>query len=169
MMSLRRAARPGRRRRVSFGPLALGLALLVAACASGSALFHQRPDARELAAVWVDADKATPTDTVAWRFDPNGADWTLDIRVVRNSTGRATAEQRVKRYGYWYLQGALADTTRRALCFKARPRDGGTCYPFQLDTFPESAPDGIRRRRLVVLGYVGQRHARSRVLLERLP
>jgi hypothetical protein len=150
-----------------------GLMLFSTACTAVSKLAPRAMDTHSLAGVWVDSTKATPTDTVAWKLDPNGSDWTLEIRVLRDSLMRVTTEQHVTRYGYWYLRGALADTAGRALCIKVRPRDGATCYAFELDTVRAArgdAPvaDGAPRRRLVVLGYQGQQHKRTRVLIERL-
>jgi hypothetical protein len=147
--------------------LALAAALVAAACASIGSTSATNDDARGLAGIWVDSAKATPGDTTAWKLDGSGADWTLKIRVVRDGSGRATTEQTQTRYGYWYLQGALGDTTGRALCFKPRPRDGGTCYPFRLDTL--GGGGALARRQIVIAGYRGQQHSRTRVLVERLP
>jgi hypothetical protein len=120
-----------------------------------------------MSAVWVDVDGATPTDTVGWRLEPNGADWTLAIHVLTDNTMRGRATQHETRRGYWYLDGVLADTVGRALCFKQRPRDGATCYPFRLDTLPPTADGAPTRRRLFISGYRGQEQTRLRALVER--
>lgn len=155
--------------RVARGTIAsvIGALLCASACVGVSTAAAPGSRTRDIAGIWVDSAKATPTDTVAWRLDANGADWTLRIRVVRDSANRLTTEQQATRYGYWYVEGTSTDTTQRAICFKKRPRDGGTCYAFRLDTLDGgSAP---ARRRIVVAGYRGQQHTRTRVLLERLP
>jgi hypothetical protein len=149
--------------------LALSLMLFTTSCAAVSRLVPGAMDTHSLAGVWVDSTKATPADTIAWKLDPNGSDWTLEIRIVRDSAMRVTTERRETRYGYWYLQGVLTDTAGRALCIKVRPRDGATCYAFELDTLPAPQGGGPARRRMVVLGYQGQQHKRTRVLIERLP
>ena len=156
----------GRGARVALAGLALvGPALFGAACAGRSALgWSAASRARTLAGDWVDSAKATPTDTTAWRLGADGSDWTVTVHVRREGLAGAAAVERATRYGYWYLQGALADSVGRGLCFKKRPRDGATCYPFQVDTIVVS---GEPRRRLRVSGYAGQRHTRTRVLIER--
>lgn len=149
--------------------LAIGLVSFASACTPFHHLTAYHSDLRALAGVWMDSVKRSPTDTVAWRLDPNGADWTLEIHVVSDSVRGVRSEQRAKRYGYWYLDGAVSDTAGRMICFKKRPRDGGTCYPFRLDTLPATGTEGQPRRRLIVDGYAGEQHQRTRVLFERLP
>ena len=151
--------------------LAVALAVVLAAMVSASSTAAQAAAAapRSLAGMWIDSARVTPEDTLAWRLDPNGSDWVVRIRVVRDSANRATTERRDKRYGYWYLRGALDDTLHRTLCFKQRPRDGGTCYPFHMDTLPAPAGSDRPRRQITIAGYRGQREARIRVLIERLP
>ena len=144
-----------------------GVMVLVTGCALIPALGRRRDDMRSLAGIWIDSARATPSDTVAWRLDANGADWTVTITVHHDSAGRGSTDRHDTRYGYWHLQGILSDTSGRALCFKARPRDGADCYPFVFDTIRDSS-SAAPRRRLVVLGYRGQRELRSRILLERL-
>lgn len=138
-----------------------------AACTSGG-FFSLGPRPAELAGVWIDSSLASATDTVAWVLDPDGTDRTLRVSISRDSAGHPMAKQSTQRYGYWYLNGAMSDTAHRALCFKMRPRDGASCYHFQLDTVSGSAA-AVRRRRLTIVGYRGQRHTRDRTLLERLP
>ena len=146
-----------------------GMISFAAACTPFHHMAAYHSDLRALAGVWVDSVKRSPTDTVAWRLDPNGADWTLEIHVVSDSGRAVRSEQRAKRYGYWYLDGAVSDTAGRMICFKKRPRDGGTCYPFRLDTLPATGKEVQLRRRLIVDGYAGEQHQRTRVLFERLP
>ena len=139
------------------------------ACAPGMRRLLGAGRAADLAGTWVDSTKATPSDIVVWRLDPNGSDWNLLVQVVRDSTGRVVTRESVKRYGYWHLQGALTDTADRALCFRAKPRDGAACYRFALDSAAYDERSGRVRRRLVVLAYRGAQHTRDRVLLERFP
>ena len=149
--------------------LVMGFVSFASACTPFHRLTEYHSDLRALAGVWVDSVKRSPADTVAWRLDPNGADWTLEIHVVSDSGRGVRIEQRAKRYGYWYLDGAVSDTAGRMICFKKRPRDGGTCYPFRLDTLPATGKEVQLRRRLIVDGYAGEQHQRTRVLFERLP
>ena len=157
------------RARAARVPFVVGVTVLAPACVGLSTVISPDPHAHDLAGVWIDSAKATPSDTVAWRLDRNGADWTLRITVARDDSNRVTTEQRETRYGYWYVEGSLADTSGRALCFKTRPRDGGTCYPFRLDTLAAGTTDSRPRRQLVISGYRGQQHTRTRVLVERVP
>lgn len=135
-------------------------------CASGIQFFSMGPRPQEIAGVWIDSSHVTPQDTLAWVLSSDGQDRTLHITVA-DSAGLVTTRQRQVRHGSWFLSGALGDTARRAICFKQRPRDGGTCVRFHIDTLTGGgAPP---RRRLVISGYPGQHQTRDRVLLERLP
>jgi hypothetical protein len=144
---------------------ALALPLLLAGCASSSRWFHAGPRPSELTGIWIDVEKTTAADTSAWLLGPGGDDLTLHFRVRAGSAGESTIERTQKRYGSWYVMGAVGDTAGRALCFQRRPRDGASCRSFRLDTLA-GAP---RRRRLTVTGYPGQHHTSERVLVERLP
>ena len=141
--------------------------LVLSGCLAGVTWGRPGPTLSALTGIWVDSSKATPTDTVAWMLTPEGYDMTLAIKVTRDSLNRPTSTRTETRHGFWYLQGSLADTAGRALCFKKRPRDGPTCSAFRLDTIraPVAAPS---RRRLLVLSYSGRVNTRDRVLLERL-
>jgi hypothetical protein len=114
---------------------------------------------------WTDSLKATPTDTSVWRLGPSGQD--ESYHMVRDDTSAHFRATPARRYGYWYLQGTLGDTTSQAICFTNRPgRSAATCIAFRLDSTTAGAPS---RRRLVLRGYKGQHHTADRVLLERNP
>ncbi|MHB8839210.1 MAG: hypothetical protein ACYC7F_09695, partial [Gemmatimonadaceae bacterium] len=141
------------------------LMLAVTGCASNSVWFHAGPRPPELVGMWIDVEKTTAADTVVWLLGVGGDDRTLHLRVVRDTSGEIRIKREDRRYGSWYLSGALSDTGRRAMCFKKRPRDGATCRQFRLDTIPGPPV----RRRLTVLGYPGEQRVSARVLVERLP
>lgn len=143
----------------------LMLALSITGCATNGQWFLRSSRLAELAGTWIDVEKTTPTDTAAWLLGAGGDDHTLHLRVRRDSSGGIQIDREQRRYGYWYLKGELSDTLHRAICFKERPRDGGTCRQFRLDTLPGAPP----RRRLTILGYPGEHHVSARVLTERLP
>ena len=145
---------------------ALGVAAMIAtACASSGGLFSVGPKPRELVGVWIDSAKTTAFDTLAWVLASNGDDGTLHVTVMRDPQGTLVAQSEEKRYGFWYLEGDLHDTSGRAFCVKPRARDGGTCTRFRMDTL-NTRPV---RRRLVMINYHGAHHTADRVLLERLP
>ena len=136
------------------------------ACATQGRWFQPGPRPAALVGIWIDSSQSTPTDTVAWVLAANGDDRTLRVHVQYDGDRAGGSTQEVRRYASWYLEGTLGDTSSQAFCVKRRPRDGGSCSQFRLDTL--YAPDGgIARRRLVIRGYVGERHTRDRVLLER--
>lgn len=135
-----------------------------AACSSGG-LFSAGPRPPELAGVWIDVAKTTPTDTLAWLLESSGADRTLQVRYTRDAAGVLSRDEQQRSYGVWYMEGHLQDTLSRALCFKPHARSGATCYPFRLDTLATAST----RRRLTVIGYRGNRSITDRVLVERVP
>jgi hypothetical protein len=144
------------------------LTALTAGCIPGVAWFRPGPHPTDVAGIWVDSSKATPTDTVAWVLTPEGDDRTLEVHVAYDVATGPVVTRSEKRYGYWFLRGRLADSAGRAICFKDKPRDGASCVTFRLDTLPGPG-GGPARRRLLLLGYKGHHHTRDRVLLERLP
>ena len=153
-----------RMRRVAT-PMSLALTFLIMGCASNSLWFHAGPRPPELTGIWIDEEKTTAADTVAWSLGAGGDDLTLHFKALRDSAGVIRVERSEQRYGAWYLSGDLSDTVRRAICFQRRPRDGATCRGFRVDTLP-----GVPvHRRLTVLGYPGAHHVSKRVLVERLP
>ena len=141
---------------------ALGVAT---ACSSTGGLFPEGPRPPELAGIWIDVVKTTPTDTLAWLLESDGADRTLEVRYERDESGVMSRQEHKRSYGFWYMDGRLQDTSSRAVCFKPHPRAGPTCYRFRVDTLATSPP----RRRLTVLGYRGNHSTADRVLVERLP
>lgn len=118
-----------------------------------------------LAGEWVDLAHTTLADTALWVLRDDGYDGSAHVLVSSDATGRTRARRVQTRYGSWYLDGELADDTRRAICFARRiGRDGATCVHFSLDTI--QTPAGARRR-LVVRGYRGGRRTADRELIER--
>lgn len=138
------------------------LLVITTACGSTGGLFTYGPRPHELAGVWVDSSKSTPTDTIAWTLAESGEDGTLHISVARDSGGARVSQTRT-RYGNWYVDGSMADSASRRLCFKRRPRDGPTCNRFRIDSLAN------RPRRLTILGYHSAHHVGDRTLFERLP
>lgn len=138
------------------------LMVIASGCGSTGGLFTYGPRPPELAGVWVDSSKSTPTDTIAWTLAENGEDGTLHISVGWDHGVASISETRTH-YGNWYVDGTIADSAGRRLCIKRRPRDGPTCSRFRLDSPANSA------RRLAILGYRSAHHVGDRVLFERLP
>ncbi len=149
----------------NIGRSAWALTLFLMGCASNSLWFHSGPRPPELTGIWIDVEKTTAADTVAWSLGTGGDDITLHFKVLSDNAGMTRIEHSKKRYGSWYLSGDMRDTVARAICFQRRPRDGATCRGFRVDTLP-----GVpAHRRLTVLGYPGAHHVSERVLVERLP
>ena len=145
-----------RRRALNRGILAAAWALTAA---SAGCVRLPHPDA--LVGQWVDSSKTTAADSSIWILAGDGRD--LVLRITQAPGGA----QRPQEFGRWYLSGALADTTGRALCVVRRPgRDAPSCARFRLDTL---LADGRPRRRLVLFNYEGSQHRADRVLLERAP
>lgn len=143
------------------------MCLGIGACSSArGGLFSLGPRPAELAGMWIDSAKTTALDSSVWILAPDGADRRLHITVSRAADGLPRVDRDDKRYGLWYLAGPLADTAKRALCYQRRARDGGSCVRFRIDTITGG---GATRRRLVILGFRGEREATPQVFLERLP
>lgn len=119
------------------------------------------PRPEVLTGEWIDLRHTTPGDTSLWVLRGDGYDG-----AARLVTDSSTTERRSEtRYGSWYLDGNLADSSGRAICFSKRiGRNGATCLSFSLDTLNDN---GIARRRLIVHGYRGQHYTGDRELLER--
>ena len=136
-----------------------GMVLLLAATVAPPG----RPDRRHPDAVageWIDLRHTTAADTTVWVLDPSGDDATLRI-VVDPVKGRVEVR---KHYGRWWLDGALADSVGRRLCFVHRPgRQGAACIAFAVDTVDGLVP----RTRLTLHGYRGEHHTGDRELLAR--
>jgi hypothetical protein len=143
------------------------LALLLAGCQATRHLgaeFRQHPAV--LVGEWVDVAKSSVTDTALWVLAADGDDRSQHLRAPDSTkTGAPFVASEARHHGYWYLQGDLADTSGRALCFTKRPgRSAPGCVGFVLDS--ASTPGGVRPR-LLVRGYQGQHHTGDRVLLKR--
>ena len=121
----------------------------------------------ELAAAWIDSASTTARDTVVWVLAPSGDDRRLILSVRRDALGRETIRRNEKSAGVWYLQGSLTDTTQRAICYKKRARDGGTCVHFTLDSI--RLANGTQRRRLTVRDFPGVSDLRPRLFFAAQP
>ena len=142
--------------------LVLGIGACSAACGR---FFTLGPRPSELAGTWVDSAKTTQTDSSLWILAPNGADRVLHITVSPRVNTSPRVESHETRRGSWYMSGALADASKRALCFKRRARDGPSCMRFRLDTVIKNGS----RRRLVLLGDRRERQTSEQVFVERVP
>jgi hypothetical protein len=164
----RRTADPrllhGRRRMRVLTITVLG-ALTLAGCHPAGGWFSRGPAPAQLAGFWVDSARSSSTDSSIWVLTPEGVDRRVRIRLLNDRQ-----DPRVKRddskFGRWYLSGDMSDSLGRALCTVRRARDGGSCMTFRLDTVSR---DGASRRRLVILGFRGERQTAERILLERMP
>lgn len=124
-----------------------------------------RNQPRALVGEWVDSSHTTPRDTALWVLEPSGTGLS---RHLVHAEGTVTTRRITERhYGHWYVQGALADSVGRRLCFTNRPgRSAATCLAFDLDS---SVAGTVRRRRLLVRAYQGEHHLGDRVLLSLAP
>jgi hypothetical protein len=115
-----------------------------------------------VAGEWVDVAKSTATDTSLWVLGANGYDGNAHLR---QSPTDGTWQRSQSRYGTWYSQVDMADSTRRQICYAKRiGRNGSTCVEFSVDTLV--TPVGPRTR-LTLYGYQGQHHVSDRQLVER--
>ena len=151
------------RRQMKLCVMTAGL-VIAAGCAPGTRWFSAGPRPIEIAGIWIDAGATTAVDTVAWVLAPNGDDRGLHLKVERDASGGVVVRRDEKKHGFWYLEGALGDTARRAICYKKRARNGGTCVHFALDTTREG---GILRRRLTVRDFPGEKTPGGHVFIER--
>ena len=120
----------------------------------------------ELAGTWVDSARATPTDTVAWVLCDRGLDQTLTIHRASPGAGDEGRTAQLDGYGYWYARNVAPAADSGQICFRSRARGRDACFPFQLTRQPASDA-GPGRRRLMIVGYVGRRDTRDRILIER--
>jgi hypothetical protein len=129
-----------------------------------------RPGAHplEITGVWLNLAQSSATDTIAWVLAPNGDEQTMIIHVAKGAGDTPVTTIREVRKGLWFLNGALTDSARRAICYQPHSRGGSTCVNFRLDTLPQVRGVSLRRR-LTVLGFQGERPTGDRVLLERRP
>ncbi len=116
----------------------------------------------ELVGEWVDLRHTTPADTSLWVLRADGYDGTAHLLATSHEDAPSRTE---KRYGAWYFDGSLADSSKRAICFGKRlGRAGATCLPFSMDTVRDG---GVEHRRLTVFGYRGEHTTGARLLIER--
>lgn len=144
--------------------LAAALALLVASggCATSSHfLGGQATQPVQLIGEWVDSLHTSAADTALWVLRADGQD--LSVHLAPDSASRGAGRiVSSRRHGVWYLQGSLADTASRALCFNSRPgRSAPSCVPFSLDSLSHPS-------RLEVFGYQGEHRTAARVLFRRV-
>ena len=140
-------------------------ALLMMACVAGHnpLAAWQRP--AEISREWVDVEKSTPDDTTLWVLGPDGYDGVAHLQVSSDTAGVAHQSRTETRYGSWYLDGTLGDSTHQAICFSRRiGRFGATCTAFVLDTIIRGA---VPTPRLVLHAYRGIHHTRDRLLVAR--
>ena len=153
------------RREMKLSVMTAGL-VIAAGCAPGARWFGAGPRRSEVAGEWIDVGATTAGDTVAWVLSSDGHDRALHLKVERDASGGVGVRRDEKKYGFWYLEGTRRDTARRAICYKKRARNGGTCVHFSLDTTHEG---GIVRRRLTVRDFPGEKMPGGRAFIERLP
>ena len=138
-------------------------AVVMTACGAGHNHLGswQRPP--DISREWVDVEKSTADDTTLWVLRPDGYDGVAHLQRSSDSAGVAHQYRQQVKYGAWYLDGTLGDSTHQAICFSRRPgRFGASCTAFVLDTIVTVAGPTPR---LVLKAYRGLHHTRDRVLL----
>lgn len=140
-------------------------ALVLTACVAGHTPLASWHQPRELSREWIDIDKSTPTDTTLWVLRADGYDGVAHLLSSPDSSGVSRVSRKEVRYGSWYLDGTMGDTTHEALCISRRSgRIGATCTAFVLDTIMVGS---VATPRLVLRAYHGNTHVRDRHLLAR--
>ncbi len=141
---------------------------LLGGCAVAGRVLDTGSEPTDLVGRWVDVASATPTDTVVWVLPANGWERTLTIRVATDPRGRTLVKQHeVADDRHWQVNGQMADTAGRRLCFRQRFR-GKWCYRFRLETL--AAPgESSAPRRLVLLPDRKDTSVPVSVLVERPP
>ena len=140
-------------------------AMVMSACVAGRnpLAAWQRPS--EISREWVDVEKATPDDTTLWVLGPDGYDGVAHLKLSSDAVGGAHQSRTEVRYGSWYLDGTMGDSTHQAICFSRRiGRFGATCTAFVLDTIMSGS---VATPRLILHAYRGVHHTRDRLLLAR--
>ncbi|CAN5217468.1 hypothetical protein BH09GEM1_BH09GEM1_14670 [soil metagenome] len=123
----------------------------------------QRPP--DISREWVDVEKSTPDDTTLWVLGPDGYDGVAHLQLSSDPDGVAHQSRSEKRYGSWYLDGTMGDSSRQAICVSRRiGRFGATCTAFVLDTIMTGS---VPTPRLLLHAYRGIHHTRDRLLLAR--
>lgn len=151
-----------RRRRAGHAVVISILAL--SGCTIGQPLIGAWPRPSPIVGEWVDVEKSSATDTALWVLRADGYDGTAHLLLATDSLGSLRVRREDRRYGAWYVDGALGDSTRQ-LCFSKRiGRFGATCTSFILDTV---ATGGMPALRLRLKDYRGQHHTRDRLLVSR--
>ncbi len=141
---------------------------MLGGCAVAARVLDTGTEPPDLVGRWVDVARATPTDTVVWVFPANGWERTLTIRVATDPRGRVLVKQHeVADDRHWQVNGQMADTAGRRLCFRQRFR-GKWCYRFRLDSIAASG-EASAPRRLVLLPDRKDTAVPVSVLVERLP
>jgi hypothetical protein len=144
--------------------LAITAAALTACVAGHNPLAsYQRPT--EISREWIDVEKSTPADTTLWVLGPDGYDGVAHLQPMSDAAGATRQSRTETRYGSWYLDGTMGDSTHQAICFSRRiGRFGATCTAFVLDTIMTGS---VPTPRLLLLAYRGIHHTRDRLLLAR--
>ena len=123
----------------------------------------QRPS--EISREWVDVEKSTPNDTTLWVLGSDGYDGVAHLQLSADTAGVAHQSRTETRYGSWYLDGTMGDSTHQAICFSRRiGRFGATCTAFVLDTIMSGS---VATPRLMLRAYRGIHHTRDRILVAR--
>ena len=140
-------------------------AMAVAACVAGHNPLAAWPRPSELSREWIDVEKSTGEDTTLWVLRPDGYDGVAHLQLSPHAAGVARQSRTETRYGSWYLDGTMGDSTHQSICFSRRiARFGVTCTAFALDTIMTASGPTPR---LVLHAYRGFHHTRDRVLLAR--
>lgn len=152
-MALHQARMP----RVCGFRLSVCAAALLDACAPWAHGPRVSPVASGLVGEWVRSANPRSADTTVWRFVADGTAEQVRLRPSHNPKHVALGPFRV-----------YADTGRTQLiCFSQRGRSAPPCRYFQVDTL--SVVAAPVRRRLQLLGWLGEKGRAPEILVERTP
>jgi hypothetical protein len=143
----------------------LFLAALTAACAPWPLGRHLDARSSDLVGEWAIAPLPGRSDTVVWRFHPDGQYEVLqmtDVRRERGATGAlVTSALVLKNRGHWGTYEEAQDTgmhKMQLVCFDRRPRSWPSCRYFRVDSGGRAA---------TWEGWVGETHRTRNTLVRR--
>jgi len=144
---------------------AVGVASLVAACATWPLGARVDPRSSGLAGEWAASAVQGSSDTVVWRFRGDGRYETLRVEPSLGASGY-TSTKAIGR-GRWEVYRDAQGDPRPLVCFDRRGRRWPSCRYFAVDSVIDTT--GRARRVLTWEGWVGEKRRTTATLTERVP